>query len=423
MSQSNSVSRLRSLTTKQALATLVAGLILSLITGSIELVFDARKMRDEVQSQTLQMLQLVEATAAEAAFQLNPELAEQVVRGLYSSDAVAKVTLRDDFGRTMFSLGVDEQAESSFYYQLFGNILNYKLTLEYRILANQPGRIVGDLEVTLSLNTLGNAFSERGLLIFILSLSKTLGIVFLMVWVFTLLITKPLLRFYESLQTVNLEEPGRWNRPYLKYNKGDELEHLVKGVDQLLNAFQEGLDQRDQLHTLSSVDGLTGLSNRRHFDYRIQELWQEAFEQQESLAVLFIDIDFFKAFNDNYGHAAGDECIKKVANVLRVTVTRPDDLVARYGGEEFVCVLPKTDLEGAHKLATRLQENIRNLNIPHAYSRCADHITLSIGIAASVPSLDARGPDRLMILADEGLYEAKSGGRNQIKLKSFNNHS
>ena len=217
-SSSNKVSRLRSLTTKQALATLLAGLILSLIAGSIELIFDARKMRDEVQSQTLQMLKLVEATAAEAAFQLNPELAEQVVTGLYSSDTVSKVTLRDDFGRVMFSLGTDDQLDNAFYHYLFGNILSYRQILEYRVLANASGRIVGDLELTLSLQSLGQAFSERSLLIFVLSLLKTLGIVLLMVWVFAFLITRPLLRVYTALQTINLEEPGRWKRPYLKYN-------------------------------------------------------------------------------------------------------------------------------------------------------------------------------------------------------------
>ncbi|WP_151669846.1 sensor domain-containing diguanylate cyclase [Nitrincola schmidtii] len=416
-SSSNKVSRLRSLTTKQALATLLAGLILSLIAGSIELIFDARKMRDEVQSQTLQMLKLVEATAAEAAFQLNPELAEQVVTGLYSSDTVSKVTLRDDFGRVMFSLGTDDQLDNAFYHYLFGNILSYRQILEYRVLANASGRIVGDLELTLSLQSLGQAFSERSLLIFVLSLLKTLGIVLLMVWVFAFLITRPLLRVYTALQTINLEEPGRWKRPYLKYNKGDELEHLVKGLDNLLNAFQKGLDQRDQLHTLSSIDALTGLANRRHFDARINQLWQEARKDKKPLALLFMDIDFFKPFNDNYGHAAGDECLQQVAKLLLTTVTRPDDLVARYGGEEFVCVLPDTDLQGAYQLACRLQENIKKLNLPHAYSQCSERITFSIGIAAEIPMDNEIAPDRLLLLADERLYMAKSAGRNQIILK------
>ncbi|EXJ10100.1 MULTISPECIES: GGDEF domain-containing protein [Nitrincola] len=414
MKRTNKVSRRRSLTSKQALATLLAGLMLSFITGSIELIIDLRNMRAEVQSQTQQMLKLVGASAAEAAFQLNPELAEQVVSGLYSGETVAKVELRDDFGRVMYSLGDVEETNNLLYQYLFGDILHYQKPLEYLAHVNDTGRMVGELELILAQQVLGQAFSQRSLLIFSLSLLKTLGIVLLMVWVFAFLITGPLLRVYNALQTVNPEEPGKWHRPHLKYNKGDELDHLVKGLDQLLRAFQDGLDQRDLLHTLSSIDGLTGLANRRHFDTRLGQLWQEAREQQQPIALIFMDIDYFKPFNDNYGHAAGDECLQKVAIAMLSTVTRPDDLVARYGGEEFVCILPGTDLQGACKLACRIQESISKLNLPHAYSNCSDRITLSIGVASETPELDETGPDRLLRLADERLYLAKAAGRNQI---------
>ena len=414
MKASNQVSRLRSLTTKQALATLVAGFVLSFIAGAIELVFDARKMRDEIQIQTSQMLKLVEATAAEAAFQLNPELAEQVVTGLYSGDNIVKVELRDDFDRVMFSLGEEENFESAFYQRLFGDIVHYQQPLEYRVVASDSGRQVGELELTLSLQALSQSFTERSLLIILLSILKTLGIVFLMVWVFAFLITGPLLRVYNALQSVNLEKPGKWHRPYLKYNKGDELEHLVKGLDDLLKAFQSGLDQRDQLHTLSTVDALTGVANRRYFDERLELIWTESRERQEPLAILFIDIDFFKLFNDNYGHAAGDECLKKVANLLLSTITRPDDLVARYGGEEFVCVLPGTGLQGANQLARRIQDNIKKLHLLHEFSPCSQHITLSIGVASETPMNHEMHPERLLRLADERLYLAKARGRNQV---------
>lgn len=408
------VSRRRSLTTKQALATLLAGLTLSLIAGSIELIIDVRSMRGEVQNQTRQMLKLVEATAAEAAFQLNPELAEQVVTGLFSGETVAKVELRDDFGRVMYSLGEVEKVANPLYQRLFGDILSYQQSLEYRVQSGDSGRLVGELELTLALKTLGQHFSQRSLLIFSLSLLKTLGIVLLMVWVFAFLITGPLLRVYNALQTINPEKPGKWNRPHLKYNKGDELDHLVKGLDNLLKAFQSGLDQRDHLHTLSSIDGLTGLANRRHFDTQLEQLWQEALEQQQPVALIFMDIDFFKPFNDNYGHAAGDECLQQVASTMLATVTRPNDLVARYGGEEFICILPGTDLHGAYKLACRLQENIARLNLPHAYSSCSERITLSIGVASEIPLPDEIHPDRLLRLADERLYLAKASGRNRI---------
>ena len=414
MKRSSDISPFKSLTSKQAFATLLAGLFLSILVGAVELLLESRKMRTEVQSQTLQLLTLVEATAAEAAFQLNPELAEQVVTGLFSGSHVASVVLRDDFGRVMYSLGEVEHSNNRIYQYLFDNILYYKKNLYYRINGNNSGRVVGELEVTLDQNTLGQAFINRSLYIFSLSLLKTLGIVILMVWVFAFLITGPLLRVCAALQTVNPEEPGRWQRPYLKYNKGDELDSLVKGLDKLLKAFQLGLDQRDHLHTISSIDGLTGLHNRRNFDMRLDELWQDARVNQKSIALIFMDIDNFKPFNDNYGHAAGDDCLKRVAEILKSTVTRPGDAVARYGGEEFVCILPETDLQGAYQLAGRLQKNVAKENILHAYSPNSERITFSIGIAAEVPMPNEMSPERLLHLADQRLYRAKDAGRNCI---------
>lgn len=414
MRRSSEVSRIRSLTTKQALATLLAGLFLSFIVGSVELIIDARNMRVEVQNQTLQLLTLVEATAAEAAFQLNPELAEQVVTGLYSGEHVSMVELRDDFGQLMFGLGNTEQTSNRFYQLLFGDMLHYHKTLQYSLQTNDSGRVVGELEILLAEHTLGQVFAQRSLRIFTFSLFKTLGIVLLMVWVFAFLITRPLLRVCSALKTINPEEPGKWHRPHLRYNKGDELDSLVKGLDTLLKAFQSGLDQRDHLHTISSVDSLTVLANRRHFDMRLEQLWQEARQNQKPIALIFMDIDYFKPYNDNYGHAVGDECLRRVAGIMRSIVTRPNDLVARYGGEEFVCVLPETDLQGAYQLARRLQNSFSEANIPHAFSKCSDRITFSIGIAYDTPMPNETSPDRLLVLADERLYLAKQSGRNQI---------
>ncbi|MFN3880065.1 MAG: diguanylate cyclase domain-containing protein [Nitrincola lacisaponensis] len=412
--QDAKVARYRSLTTKQALATLLAGLILSFVAGVVELVADVRNMRSEVRSQTEQMLTLIEATAAEAAFQLNTELAEQLVISLQSSDNVAQVELRDDFDRVMFRQGERAHSSNPLYHWLFGDILEYHKLLEYRVHQKDTGRVVGELELSLALPVLGNTFAQRGLLIFSLSLLKTLGIVLLVVWVFSILITGPLLRVYNALHQVNPEQPGHWHRPHLKYNKGDELDHLVKGLDRLLKAFQQGLDQRDHLHTLSSIDGLTGIANRRHFDDHLQHAWETARQQHKPVSLIFMDIDFFKPFNDNYGHAAGDECLQQVAQALRATVTRPDDLVARYGGEEFVCILPDTDLQGARRLAERLQNCIAALQLPHAFSDCSEQVTISIGVASALPDADEVSPERLLRLADTRLYQAKASGRNCI---------
>jgi diguanylate cyclase (GGDEF)-like protein/PAS domain S-box-containing protein len=169
----------------------------------------------------------------------------------------------------------------------------------------------------------------------------------------------------------------------------------------------------DMLENLSITDGLTEISNRRRFDEFLEREWLRSMREQAELSLILIDIDCFKQFNDRYGHLAGDDCLKQVAATLNRTVQRPGDVVARYGGEEFACVLPGTGLKGASSLAQRMADEIARLRIPHEGSAVADHITLSIGLAAIVPE---RGQERsdLIAMADRSLYSAKLRGRNRV---------
>jgi diguanylate cyclase (GGDEF)-like protein len=174
---------------------------------------------------------------------------------------------------------------------------------------------------------------------------------------------------------------------------------------------------RDSLKTLSTVDGLTGVANRRRFDEVLSQEWLRARRNLSPVSLLMMDIDFFKAYNDHYGHLAGDDCLRKVAEGLNEVARRPADILARYGGEEFVLLLPETDAEGGLKIAQRAQEKMQHLNIPHAYSIVAKQVTLSIGVATIVPS-DEQTFHELILRSDELLYEAKHGGRNQVRSHS-----
>jgi diguanylate cyclase (GGDEF)-like protein len=171
---------------------------------------------------------------------------------------------------------------------------------------------------------------------------------------------------------------------------------------------------RDHLKTLSAIDGLTGIANRRQFDETLEKEWRRGRRNQAPLSLLMLDIDLFKAFNDHYGHLAGDECLQKVANGLTEIIKRPADLLARFGGEEFVIVLPETDSPGASKVAGLALEKVQRLNIPHAYSNVTPRITVSIGVATLIPD-ELHIPLDLIRSADDLLYEAKRNGRNQIK--------
>jgi len=174
---------------------------------------------------------------------------------------------------------------------------------------------------------------------------------------------------------------------------------------------------RDNLESLSSTDGLTGIANRRRFDEFLAREWLRARRCQAPLSLILMDIDLFKDFNDHYGHLAGDDCLRHLAREMTACVRRPTDLVARYGGEEFACLLPDTDAEGAMSIGHKLLRQVDTLHIPHAKSAVADHVTLSLGVATLIPVVGQPASD-LVRTADECLYAAKRHGRNQIRRDS-----
>jgi diguanylate cyclase (GGDEF)-like protein len=170
----------------------------------------------------------------------------------------------------------------------------------------------------------------------------------------------------------------------------------------------------DQLEELSHLDGLTGIANRRHFDEALSKEQGRLHRLGGNLSLIMLDIDYFKPFNDNYGHGTGDDCLIQVAKALSGIIKRPTDLLARYGGEEFVVVLPDTSIEGAKQVAQSLHDEINRLAISHAFSPIADHITVSLGLASlTIEPAGSELPD-LLKQADEALYKAKETGRNRI---------
>jgi len=171
--------------------------------------------------------------------------------------------------------------------------------------------------------------------------------------------------------------------------------------------------QSDLLRSLALIDGLTGVANRRHFDATLDAEWQRCTRANQPLSLILIDVDFFKRYNDHYGHQAGDTCLQSIASVFKASFSRSHDLVARYGGEEFVCILPDTPLEGAARKAFQLEEAIRYLGIPHEKSEVANTVTISLGVATTNPSMGGK-PVELIAGADDQLYLAKQSGRGQV---------
>lgn len=169
----------------------------------------------------------------------------------------------------------------------------------------------------------------------------------------------------------------------------------------------------EELHLLSLSDGLTGIGNRRCLDEALDREWKRAAREQSPLAVLMIDLDYFKRFNDCYGHLAGDECLKKVAVTINGIIQRATDFVGRYGGEEFVVMLPATDADGAMRVGEKIRAAIETLAIPHQQSSLGGVVTVSIGVAVMFP-IGAVEVTVLVEAADQALYAAKSAGRNRV---------
>lgn len=176
---------------------------------------------------------------------------------------------------------------------------------------------------------------------------------------------------------------------------------------------RELVELAERLRQLSNVDGLTEVANRRHFDQELTRSWRRAQRSGESVSLVMIDIDHFKGYNDEYGHVAGDDCLRRVAEVLRTTVKRPFDLVARYGGEEFAVLLPGTGSTGGEMVAEQMRAAVESLEIPHCRSSVGNWVTISCGVAAAAAAPEVE-PASLIAMADRRLYEAKRAGRNRV---------
>jgi diguanylate cyclase (GGDEF)-like protein len=181
----------------------------------------------------------------------------------------------------------------------------------------------------------------------------------------------------------------------------------------LIDVSNELTAANQRLETLSHQDGMTGIANRRAFDFLIERQFLEAMRRREPFSIVLCDVDHFKAYNDRYGHLAGDDCLRKVAAALARSCKRPTDVAARYGGEEFALLLPETPAEGAMSVVERAQQEMAGLAIAHESSQTSRVVTFSAGIASFSPERDKASRD-LAARADEALYRAKQLGRNRV---------
>jgi diguanylate cyclase (GGDEF)-like protein len=194
------------------------------------------------------------------------------------------------------------------------------------------------------------------------------------------------------------------------------LKHYSHNLELLVSERTAELQQvNEKLKQLATLDGLTQVLNRQYFDDYLGKHWQVSQERQLSIGLLLIDVDYFKPYNDCYGHLAGDDCLKKVAQAIASGLSRTEDIVARYGGEEFGVLLPITNYVGAVRVANEIFSQINTLKIPHRCSKTSEYLTISMGISCLIPHADMH-QDSLIEMADIALYHSKDAGRNQYSL-------
>ncbi|MGH1461664.1 MAG: diguanylate cyclase domain-containing protein [Neptuniibacter sp.] len=194
------------------------------------------------------------------------------------------------------------------------------------------------------------------------------------------------------------------------------LKAKIRAMERIANMKKELDDANKRLATLSSTDPLTQLSNRRELDKQLLREWKRCHREGFTLSAIMLDIDFFKPYNDNYGHQQGDECLQAVAKLLSKCVDRSHDLIARYGGEEFAIILPDTPIKGTEIVAEKIIQTLKEAGLPHAYSSAADHVTISMGISST--NFAPLNPKALLKQADSALYQAKERGRNRFYIYS-----
>ncbi len=191
-------------------------------------------------------------------------------------------------------------------------------------------------------------------------------------------------------------------------------EEKIVGMLSIINFLNYHSKVEIKLKQLSVRDGLTGIFNRRYFDEIIAKEWKRAAREKKSISLIMLDIDSFKLYNDFYGHQAGDECLKKVSNVISETLHRASDVAARYGGEEFAVILPSVDKEKALQLAETIRNKIESLHIEHKQNQASAYVTASIGTSCTIP-VPGSSTESLIANADQALFRAKKEGKNRVQ--------
>jgi len=340
--------------------------------------------------------------ASDAAFEHDADTSEKIYRAFSNMRLIESMRLETE--KNFLAEGGERAADSG----------------DIKVLWQETSDILRELSDNISSRAISQAARFSTMIIEETNTARTtafvsFGLTLILLYVVLLLfykaVAKPLLAITRGLQKVY----GTREVVRLPPARLNELQAITQGVEQLSRMMNELHRANTDLEILSTIDGLTGIGNRRQFDSRLDDEIRRARRRKTEIAVLLIDIDHFKTFNDTYGHQQGDRCLQQVARTISLLFRRPGDVVARYGGEEFGVILPETSLTGALAGAQRIGNAIAGLQIVHTATE-GGRLSVSIGVTAFAPHGKSL-PAEYVGLADMALYEAKRSGRNCVHTK------
>ncbi|MDP2369689.1 diguanylate cyclase domain-containing protein [Rhodoferax sp.] len=427
----------RSLGTRLVLATLVFCLLFTLVTISVLTYSAWNSGLSKMNAELAQLEQVYQGTLSKAIWELDRESLQTHVLSATRVPAVGKIVLKV----TLASRAAEVLEGSSNGWSGAGRAPTRRLTLTYE---PYPGarESVGELTLYGDERVLWQRLRGELTTIAITQLLQSLMLAALIMLMFNRIVTVHIQRIAAHLARLSPNNLGLTLGLHRRAGHQDELTLLVSGINQLQGSLATYLEQQQRyehelaghrdrlaqlveertielqaansrLQNLARTDQLTGLANRRHFDEAKEEELRRALRSGQDLSLLICDIDFFKDYNDHYGHAMGDQCLCAVAHTMRASLARAGDMVARIGGEEFAVLLPATNEVTARMLALRVHQAVIDRGIVHQHSKAAGVVTISIGVAVLAAG-DADDFDALFARADQALYRAKARGRNQV---------
>jgi len=404
-------------------------LLLAILVTGVQLGIEYATIKNTIASDLVALGRSFGPGVSDAMWTYDRSLLDSLTRGIAQTAIITGVKLEKENGEAVSVQGHIPAAGETASDALLAPFQMHVVPLQSAAHASShPAHALGRMTLYSDRSVVLERVKNSFVVILINSIIKTAGLWLIFYWAITWRLSRPLTELSDAV--ANLDDRLDEGDPALiEYPHRDEIGALVASLNDMrvrLAASHRELEHKvaertreleeanRRLAALSTTDGLTGIANRRRFDEALQSEWNRALRVRQPLALLMLDIDLFKNYNDRYGHQAGDECLRSVGRILEANSRRSSDLAARYGGEEFVLLASHTDTERAMHLANVVRESIESLELTHAEAP-QGWITVSIGVAVMLPE-NGQQPELLVSKADEALYCAKNAGRNRVML-------